>query len=74
MNRVLGIVLILIGLAGIAWGGLSWNKRNDVDLGPVDIAVTEKKTVPIPPIAGAVAVVAGLALILAGGTRRGELQ
>ena len=74
MTRVIGIVLILIGLAGIAWGGLGWNKRSDVDLGPVDLQVTERKTLPIPPIAGAVAVVAGLALVLAGGTRRESLQ
>ena len=74
MNRAIGIVLILIGLAGIAWGGFSWNKEKDVDLGPVDIQVTERKSLPIPPIAGAVAVVAGLALVLAGGTRRGALQ
>lgn len=74
MTRVIGIVLILIGLAGIAWGGLGWNKTSDVDLGPVDFEVTERKTLPIPPIAGAVAVVAGLALVLAGGTRREGLR
>lgn len=72
MARGIGVVLLLLGLAGLAWGGLSWNKQNNVDLGPVDLTVTERKTVPIPPVAGAVAVVAGLALVLAGGARRKE--
>ncbi len=65
MGRIVGLILILLGLAGVAWGGFTYTKeRHDVDLGPVDLSVTEKKTVPIPPIAGAVAVAAGLVLIL----------
>lgn len=70
MTRSLGIVLILLGLAGLAWGGIGWNKKSNVELGPIDLEVTEKKSLPIPPIAGAVAVVSGLALIFAGGVRR----
>ena len=57
---------------GLAWGGLSWSKQNNVDLGPVEMTVTEKKSLPIPPVAGAVAVVAGLVLVFAGGSRRTE--
>jgi len=71
MSRAIGVLLILVGVAAFAWGGISWNKQNNVDLGPVDLNVTERKTVPIPPIAGAVAVVAGLALVLAS-SRRSE--
>lgn len=70
MARAIGIALILLGLAGVAWGGLTWNRNSQVDLGPVEMTVTEKKTVPIPPVAGALAVVAGLALYFAASTRR----
>lgn len=72
MTRSLGVVLILLGLAGLAWGGLAWNKKSNVELGPIEMQVTERKSLPIPPIAGAVAVVSGLALIFAGGVRRNE--
>ena len=72
MSRTVGIVLILLGLAGLAWGGIAWNKKSNVELGPIDMQVTEKKSLPIPPIAGAVAVVSGLALVFAGGVRRNE--
>lgn len=72
MARAVGMALVLLGLAGLAWGGLSWSKQNNVDLGPVEMTVTEKKSLPIPPVAGAVAVVAGLVLVFAGGSRRTE--
>ena len=66
MARSVGLVLIVLGLIGLAWGGVSYNKNHNVDLGPVDFNVTERKTVPIPPIAGAAAILAGIALLVAG--------
>jgi hypothetical protein len=75
MTRAVGMILLLLGLAGLAWGGFTYRQeRHKVDLGPVDFSVTEKKTVPIPPIAGAVALVAGLALLVVGNGRRGALE
>jgi hypothetical protein len=40
--------------------------KEKADLGPVDITVTEKKHVPVPPAVGAIAVVAGVVLVVAG--------
>jgi hypothetical protein len=69
--RTIGFVLILLGLAGLAWGGLTWkNEKTTVDLGAIEMNVTEKRTLPIPPLAGAVAVVAGLALVVTDKSRR----
>jgi drug/metabolite transporter (DMT)-like permease len=74
MARIVGVILLLAGLAGLAWGGFTYRQeRHNVDLGPVDFSVTEKKTVPIPPIAGAVAMIAGLVLLVAG-SKRGALE
>jgi hypothetical protein len=65
MGRIVGIILILAGLAGLAWGGFTWTqKSHEVDLGPVEIDVNERRTVPIPPVAGAVAIAAGIVLIV----------
>ena len=67
MTRIVGIVLIVLGLAGIVFGGIQYDrKKTAVDLGPVDFDVTERKSLPIPPIAGAAAVVAGVALMFVG--------
>jgi hypothetical protein len=70
MNKGLGIVLILLGLAGLAWGGFSYTtEKKVVDLGPIHATREENHNVPLPPIAGAIAVVAGVALLVMG--RRG---
>jgi uncharacterized membrane protein YidH (DUF202 family) len=67
--KAIGLVLVIIGLVGLVYGGIQWTTREKVvDFGPVEVTHQEKKSVPIPPIAGAVCVVAG-AIILAAGRR-----
>ena len=62
-----GIVLIVLGVAALAYQGFTYTSRETViDLGPLKATADTKKTVPIPPIAGIVAVVAGVALVVAG--------
>jgi len=60
-------VLIVLGLAALAYQGFSYTSRETViDIGPIKATADTQKTVPIPPIAGVVAVVAGVALVFAG--------
>lgn len=69
--RIAGIILIILGIIGLAYGGITYTRRRDtVRLGPIDATVTQRETLPIPPVAGAIALVAGIALFLAGGRRR----
>ena len=64
---IAGIVLIVLGLAALAYQGFSYTSRETViDIGPIKATADTQKTVPIPPIAGVVAVVAGVALVFAG--------
>jgi len=65
--RILGIVLIVVGLLALAFGGISWTKREKIiDLGPIQAETQKRETLPLPPIFGGLAVVAGVALIIAG--------
>ena len=67
--RILGIVLVVLGLVGVLCGGLSWTRQKPVvDVGPVEINPETRESLPIPPIAGAVLLVAGVAVIV--GSRR----
>ena len=67
MNKTLGIILIVIGLVGLAWGGFTYTTREKVvDIGPIDVTRDKKHTLPLPPIVGAVALVGGIALLVAG--------
>ena len=71
-TMIVGILLIALGLIGFLAGEVSYTKNEETaDLGPIDISVKEKKRVEIPPAASAVAVVAGVALLLMGSRRRG---
>jgi hypothetical protein len=70
MTRIFGIVLVVLGLIGLAWGGFSYTQREKVvDVGPIEATTETEKTVPIPPVAGAAAVIAGIALIAMGRDR-----
>jgi hypothetical protein len=69
--RIAGIVLIAIGLVGLLWGGLSWTREKTVvDIGPVDVRAQERETIPVSPIVGGIALVAGIVLLVVPGRRR----
>ena len=69
--KVLGIVLIVVGLAALAFGGISWTKREKVlDIGPIQAETQKKETLPLPPLFGVLAVAGGIALVVVGGKRK----
>lgn len=63
--RAIAIVLIVLGLIGLLWGGLSWTRQDTVlDAGPIEITADKRETLPIPPLAGAVCLVVGAAMLM----------
>jgi len=65
--KIVAIVLIVLGAISLAYGGISYTTREKVlDIGPIEATAERHKTVPLPPVIGGVAVVAGLALLFAG--------
>jgi len=63
--KILGIVLVVLGLIAILYGGISWTHRDTVvDAGPIQITKDKKETVPMSPIAGGIMLVAGAVLLL----------
>ncbi len=67
MSRTLGIILIVVGLIGLAWGGLTYTTREKVvDIGPIHASRDKDHTIPLPPMAGAVALIGGVVLVVAG--------
>jgi hypothetical protein len=64
---IAGVVLIVVGLAALAYQGVTYTKRETVlDIGPLHATADRQKTLPLPPIVGVVVVVGGVVLLLAG--------
>ena len=62
--RVLGAILVIVGVLALVYGGIRYTKQEKVvDVGPIEATVEHKKTIPLPPLAGAAALVAGIILI-----------
>ncbi|PYP68995.1 MAG: DUF3185 domain-containing protein [Gemmatimonadetes bacterium] len=66
VGTLVGIILVVLGLVGIAYGGISYSQRREVArVGPLQVTTREERTIPISPIVGGVAILAGVALIVA---------
>jgi len=62
--RMVGVVLIVLGVIGLVYGGFQYTYRDKVaDIGPVEVTKEKHERVPIPPIAGIVCLVAGVAIV-----------
>lgn len=67
---IIGILLILVGIVALAYGGFSYTKREKViDAGPVQVSADKKESVPLPPILGGLCLVGGIVLVVAGNRR-----
>jgi hypothetical protein len=70
--RALGLVLLVLGVLGLVYGGFSYQKEKaDARIGPIEIEVTERERVNVPLWAGigAVAVGGGLLARRSGASR-----
>ncbi|OGW39730.1 MAG: DUF3185 domain-containing protein [Nitrospirae bacterium GWD2_57_9] len=64
---LLGIILIVVGIVAFAYQGITYTTREKVvDLGPVHLTAEKTRTLPLPPIAGALALVGGILLLITG--------
>ena len=67
MSKTLGVILIVLGLFGLAWGGYTYTTTEKVvDIGPIHAIREKTHNVPLPPIVGAVALIGGVVLLVAG--------
>ena len=64
---IIGIILIVIGIVALAYGGFSYTKREKViDAGPLQVSADRQKTVPLPPLLGGLCLVGGIVLVVVG--------
>lgn len=60
-------VLIVVAVIAFTYQGISYTTRERVvDLGPLKMTAERTRTLPLPPIVGAVALVGGIVLLVLG--------
>ncbi len=67
ISAVAGVVLIVIGVIALVFQGITYTKHKKVlQVGSFQATTEQHKTIPVPPIIGGVALVAGIVLLVAG--------
>ncbi len=67
--KVAGIILLVLGALGLLFGGIRYTTQDKaIDLGPIEVTKERTHTLPIAPIAGALLLAAGAAVLIS--TRR----
>lgn len=60
LMRIVGALLLVVGLVTLLWGGVFWTRENTViDAGPVEVTTEDRDGIALPPIVGGLALVAG---------------
>jgi hypothetical protein len=64
---IVGILLVILGIAGFAVGGVSFtHEKQDAKIGPLSIEHKQTNTVFIPPILSGIALIGGIGLVVVG--------
>lgn len=69
--KIAAIVLIVLGVIALAYGGISYTREEKVlDIGPIEATAQRRETIPLPPVLGAAAIIGGIAMLVVAGRRR----
>jgi drug/metabolite transporter (DMT)-like permease len=70
-KRMVGIVLVVIGIAALVWGGIFWTERETViDAGPLEVTTEDTEGIPLSPLLGVLSLVGGIVLLALPDRRR----
>jgi drug/metabolite transporter (DMT)-like permease len=65
-RRIAGLVLVVLGIVALVWGGVFWTDRDTViDAGPLEITTEEREGLRVPPIVGVILLIGGMVLLVA---------
>lgn len=66
-TTLIAVMLIALGIVAFAYQGITYTTKDKVvDLGALQVTTETKKTLPLPPIVGAIALVGGIVLLVMG--------
>ncbi len=69
--RIVGVLLIVVGVVALALGGISYTSREKVlDIGPIEATAERQKTIPLSPVLGGLALAGGVVLLIYGSRKK----
>ena len=69
--KLAAIVLIVLGVIALAYGGISYTREKKVlDIGPIEATTKTRETIPLPPVLGIAAIAGGVVLLVVSGRKR----
>ena len=70
-QRLIGLVLVVVGIVALVWGGVFWTDRDTVlDAGPLEVSTEEQEGLALPPVVGIIALVGGIVLLVVPSRKR----
>ena len=64
-KTMLAMLLIALGIVALAYGGIaSWSRQTVLDVGNSNVTSDQTHPVPLPPLAGALAIGVGAILLI----------
>ncbi len=68
---LIGIVLVVLGALALAYQGINYTRTEKLlDVGPIHATKETQKRIPLPPILGGIALIGGVAMLVAGSRQR----
>ena len=63
----IGVILVVLGTSALIWQKIGYTQRETlVDVGSVNITADTRKSWPVPPILGGIALAGGVVLVVLG--------
>lgn len=64
---LIGLALVAAGIIALAYQGITYTRsRTVLNVGPIEAKVEEKRTIPLPPVLGVLALAGGILLLVVG--------
>ena len=64
---LIGVLLIVLGIGALAYQGFTYTSEEKIlDIGPIEATKETTKTIPLPPIVGALSLIGGIVLVVTG--------
>ena len=64
---LVGIALIVLGIVAFAYQGITYTSREKIiDIGPFQATADTRKTIPLSPLLGGLALAGGILLVVVG--------